>query len=102
MSNRDHRYTLQMAEQAIERIKALGLPADPTGFELWYTYVSGRNEALNRRINRLIENNGGLSVGELDNVYKEFLLATRTDLRSEMSVPKFSPRSTRLSDCSVS
>ncbi len=79
MSNRDHRYTLQMAEQAIERIKALGLPADPTGFELWYTYVSGRNEALNRRINRLIENNGSLSVGELDDVYKEFLLAGRTD-----------------------
>ena len=50
MSNRDHHYTIGMAEQAIERIKVLRLPADPTGFELWYTYVSGRNEELNRRL----------------------------------------------------
>ena len=29
MAGRDHDYTVNMAEQLIERIKALGLPADP-------------------------------------------------------------------------
>ncbi len=78
MTGRDHSYTVKMAEQAIERIKALGLPADPTGFELWYTYVSGRNEQLNRRINRLIEDRGALSMTEHDNIYHEFLSSSRT------------------------
>ena len=79
MAGRDHDYTVNMAEQLIERIKALGLPADPAAFELWYTYVSGRNAELNRRINRLIEDQGTVSPAEYDNIYDEFLAPSRTN-----------------------
>ena len=79
MADRDHDYTVNMAEQAIERIKALGLPADPTAFELWYTYVSGCNAELNRRINRLVESQGAVSTAEYDNIYNEFLAPSRTN-----------------------
>jgi hypothetical protein len=33
----------------LERIKALSLPADPPGYELWYSYASNRNPEMNRR-----------------------------------------------------
>jgi diguanylate cyclase len=77
MTSRDHDYTIKMAELAIERIKALALPADPAGYKLWYTYASGRNTELNSRINRIIEKSGSLTIAELDEIYDEFLSSSR-------------------------
>ena len=74
-----HNYTVKVAEQAIERIKALGVPAEPGCFELWYTYASGRNQELNRRINRLIEDKGGLSADDHDHICHEFLQTAQAD-----------------------
>jgi diguanylate cyclase len=78
MTRRDHDYTVKMAELAIQRIKVLGLPADPAGYELWYTYACGRNDKLNRRVNRIIEENGCLSIAEQNEIYDEFLSSART------------------------
>jgi diguanylate cyclase len=79
MGSRNHEYTLRLAELALERIKALSLPADPPGYELWYAYASGRNPEMNRRINRMIEENGAPSVFDLDQIYGEYLTSSRTD-----------------------
>jgi diguanylate cyclase len=73
MESRDHDYTLRIAEMALERIKALSLPADPQGYELWYSYATGRNPEMNRRINRALDENGSLSALELDGLYDEYL-----------------------------
>jgi diguanylate cyclase len=78
MSSRDHDYTLHIAEMAIERIKALSLPADPPGYELWYTYSAGRNPEMNRRINSVLDTNGSLSLFELDGIYDEYVASSRT------------------------
>jgi len=79
MGNSHNAYTVKVAEQAIERIKALGMPADPGAFELWYTYASGRNQELNRRINSLIEDKGSLSADDHDSIRREFLQTARAD-----------------------
>jgi diguanylate cyclase len=78
MVNRNHDYTLKVAQETLERIKALGLPADPAGFELWYTYVTGTNEPLNRSINAIIEEKGSLALEELERIQEEFAGDLRT------------------------
>ena len=82
MTVHDHDYTLRIAEMALERIKALSLPADPPGYELWYSYASNRNPEMNRRINRALDAKGSLSALELDEIYDEYLSSSRT--RSEV------------------
>ena len=63
MAGRDHNYTVNMAEQRSKELKPWDCRRTPAAFELWYTYVSGRNAELNRRINRLIEDRGTVSTG---------------------------------------
>jgi diguanylate cyclase len=77
MGDRDHQYTLRIAEMALERIKALSLPADPSAYELWYSYATGRNPEMNRRINRVLDENGSLSGFDLDGIYDEYLASSR-------------------------
>jgi diguanylate cyclase len=72
MTGRNHDYTFKIAEETLDRIKALGLPADPAGFELWYTYVTGANEPLNRCINAAIEERGTLSIEECEKIQEAF------------------------------
>ncbi|MGP0094308.1 MAG: diguanylate cyclase [Xanthobacteraceae bacterium] len=76
--SRDHDYTLRIAEMALERIKSLSLPADPPGYELWYSYVAGHNAELNRSVNRALDAGDGLSLPRLDEIYDEHLSPSRT------------------------
>ena len=46
MSKRNHEYTITIAAGAIERIKALSLPADPPGCQLWYSYIERADYCL--------------------------------------------------------
>ena len=73
----DHDYTLKVAEQALERIKALTLPADPAGFELWYNYVLGTNAKLNEHINHIVNEKGRLTPADLEEIYAKHLPARR-------------------------
>jgi diguanylate cyclase len=77
MGSRSHDYTLRLAEKALERIKALALPADPPGYELWYAYASGHNPEMNRRIDGVLHESGALSLFELDSIYEEYLASSR-------------------------
>lgn len=78
MGSRNYDYTLRIAEVALERIRTLSLPADPPGYELWYAYAAGRNPEMNRRIDRALDENGALSIFELDGIYEEYLAPSRT------------------------
>lgn len=74
---RDPLRTVSFAENALCRIKALNLPADPPSFELWYTYETGQNPVLNQAINEARARNGLLSVDDLDQIYDRHLSPTR-------------------------
>jgi diguanylate cyclase len=77
MSSRDPDYTLSLAVAAIERIKALRLPADPPGYELFYQYARNSNPNLNRAINETIDAEGRLPLDQFDKIYEEFFAPAR-------------------------
>jgi diguanylate cyclase len=61
-----------LAHMAIERISACGLAPNPDNFQLWYTYASGHNKALNSAIDALVRTNT-LSAGSVRQVYDQYL-----------------------------
>ncbi len=72
MTGRDHDYTYKIAQEALDRIKALRLPADPAAFELWYTYVTGIDETLNRSLNNVFRDKGAISFDEFERIQADF------------------------------
>jgi diguanylate cyclase len=65
--------SLTLAQAALERIRQLGLRADPASFEFWYAYESGKQPALNSRVEALLAQKGVLTAADLDPLYAEFL-----------------------------
>jgi diguanylate cyclase len=74
---RDHARTISIAEIAIGQIKALGVPADPPSFELWYNYASNQNPALNQSINEKLARKKSLSNADLDQIYEQYFTPMR-------------------------
>lgn len=69
--------TIDLAESALERIKALRHPATPHNFEVWYTYAGGSNTALNQAINTTINDNGTISELQIEETYLRYFSAAR-------------------------
>jgi diguanylate cyclase len=75
--------TLEFADIALTRIRALGQPASPRHFEIWYTYATGRNPSLNQAVNELVARNGTLSDAEIDEIHATHISADRFNERME-------------------
>jgi diguanylate cyclase len=73
----EHERTLAFAEIALGQIKALRQLAYPRNYEIWYTYATGYNAALNQNINEALARKGTLSATDLDQIYDAHLSATR-------------------------
>ena len=73
----EHQRTLAFAEIALGQIRALAQPASPRNYEIWYNYATGYNPALNRAINQMIEQKGGLGEADLDQIYNAYIGTTR-------------------------
>jgi len=69
----EYERTLALAETALNRIKALRIAANPRNFELWYTYATGQNEALNKRINEALGGENRITEHDLGQIYYQFL-----------------------------
>jgi diguanylate cyclase len=65
----NHERTLAFAEMALQQIRALGQPATPRNFELWYHYVTGYNPALNQLINDTLARAGVLKDSDVEEIY---------------------------------
>jgi diguanylate cyclase len=77
VKSNEHEHTLAFAEIALGQIKALRQPADPRNYEIWYTYATGHNAALNQNINEALARKGALSAADIDQIYDAHLSATR-------------------------
>ena len=73
----DHDRTMAFAEIALGQIKALGQPAYPRNYEVWYAYATGYNPALNQSINETLARKGTLSATDLDQIYDAHLSPVR-------------------------
>ena len=79
----EHARTLAFAEIALGQIRALGQPAVPRNFEIWYQYATGYNQELNRTINEILAQRGSLSDADIDHIYSTYLSPTRASERLE-------------------
>jgi len=75
--NDEHERTLAFAEVALGQIRALGQPATPRNFEIWYSYATGYNQPLNQTINETLAKKGALSEIELDHIYDNYIAVNR-------------------------
>jgi len=71
MTDNDPRYTRQVAEAALERIRALSLSADPAHYEIWYAYATGQKPELNQAINASLAKTKSLTDAELEQIYEQ-------------------------------
>jgi len=79
MTGRADEYERAMAyaDIAIGQLKALRQSAHPRNYEIWYTYATGYNPALNQQINAILETNGSISESDLTQIYENYLAPTR-------------------------
>jgi diguanylate cyclase len=73
----EHERTLAFAEVALGQIKALGQPAAPRNYEIWYHYATGYNQPLNALINDTLAQKGTLSDTDLDQIYDTYISDSR-------------------------
>jgi diguanylate cyclase len=73
----EHERTMAFAEIALGQIRALRQPATPRHFEIWYTYATGYNGALNQMINEVLTRDGTLSEAEVNRLYETYISANR-------------------------
>jgi diguanylate cyclase len=73
----EHERTMAFAEIALGQIKALRQPAYPRNYEVWYTYATGYNPALNKTINEALARKGTLTAQDIDQIYETFLSPIR-------------------------
>jgi diguanylate cyclase len=73
----EHERTMAFAEIAIGQIKALGLPAIPRNYEIFYAYATGYQPDLNQAINGSLRQSETLSAAELGQIYDLYLSPTR-------------------------
>jgi len=77
----EHERTLVFADIALGQIRALGEPATPRNFEIWYNYATGYNADLNKSINDTLEKTGALSEADLDQIYDTYIVTHRAGER---------------------
>ena len=71
MASSDHDYdrAASLADTALSQIKSLRHPPTPRNFELWYTYASGHNSALNHAINGILAGAQTITTAQVEELY---------------------------------
>ena len=69
--------SLAFAEIAMGQIRALGQPASPRNFEIWYHYATGYNQPLNQTINETLAKKGALDEADLEQIYDTYIAVSR-------------------------
>jgi diguanylate cyclase len=79
----EHERSLAFAEIALGQIRALGQPASPRNFEIWYHYATGYNQPLNQSINEVLTKKGALGDTDLEQIYDTYIAVSRIGDRIE-------------------
>src|SRR5882757_7341118 len=73
----EHERTMAFCEIALGQIKALRQAATPRNYEIWYAYATGYQPSLNQKINETLQQSGGLSETDLEEIYETYLSPSR-------------------------
>jgi diguanylate cyclase len=92
----EHERTLAFAEVALQQIRALGLPASPRNFEIWYHYATGYGPSLNQAINDALAQKGKLEQSDIDQIYESYLSPNRATDKLDSVGARMADEITRL------
>lgn len=73
----EHERTMAFADIALGQLKALRQAATPRNYEVWYAYATGYHPSLNQKINETLQQSGGLSDADMEQIYESYLSPTR-------------------------
>src|ERR1700691_479303 len=73
----EHERTFAFADIALGQIRALGQPASPRNFEIWYHYATGYNQPLNQSVNEALTKKGALGEADLEQIYETYIAVSR-------------------------
>ena len=62
--------THRIAELSLGALKKIGLPATPANYEVWYAHAEGKNPALSRDIQKVMDGFGKVSQEDADALYQ--------------------------------
>ena len=65
----------KFAISAFKRMQALGIPAHPRNFAIWYEYVAGKNADLKGSVDKILAEKKSLGDEDSADLYERFILA---------------------------
>jgi diguanylate cyclase len=77
----EYERAMSFAQVAMGQIKALHHKPNPRNFEIWFTYASGQNAALNKAINDTLARGGTLTEAELEQICEIYFPQTSVQER---------------------
>lgn len=66
-------YSSKLAEETVAQMRAHGVPGYPRSYEIWYTHLSGQNQALSRALTEALGPTGTLEEAQIDRLYDLYL-----------------------------
>lgn len=75
---------VRLAAQALKYARRYRSPPLPRAYEIWFTYVAGKDRALRERIDRELVETQVVDLGKIEQIYQEHFLGRR--LASGMTV----------------
>jgi diguanylate cyclase (GGDEF)-like protein/hemerythrin-like metal-binding protein len=88
----------RIAEEALQRIRALGTPLDPRSFELWFAYFSGYNKELTQAVNDLFAESPVPSSRQMAQLYERLVSSCRAAERINLIGGLVKEQSTAVAD----
>src|SRR4051812_22892204 len=79
----DYHNTVPIADLALRKIGALGQPADPRSYALWFKYASGDSGLLSAAINTRLTRNGTLSSGDIEELHDAHIAPAKVQDRTD-------------------
>jgi diguanylate cyclase len=77
-SANEHERSMRIANRAMEKIRALKLPANPRTYEIWYAYATGHYPTLNQAVDDQLVRRGMVSDATLHQLGSRHVSATAT------------------------
>jgi diguanylate cyclase len=80
----DFERTIVFGEQAIGHVRSHRTSAYPRIYELWYTFATGHNAALNKAVNAVLARNGTITDHDVEEIHDSYLSPLRFSDRVDM------------------
>ena len=75
--------TIALADAALGKIGALGQPADPRSYALWFKYASGDSGLLSAAINTRLARNGTLTASDIEELHGAHIAPGRVQNKTD-------------------